>query len=96
MTVHTREVSRHNIQDDVNVMLRGWIDGSKHVIAHYLSPIEFREYTSFTGTDKELLEWIENFPHKVGAIYVVSDHDLVYDMWQLRPNLVFTHVKVIE
>lgn len=89
-------VSPNSINEDVRRIFRHWTDGSKHLISHYLSPIEFRKQASFTGTDHELIEWVENFPHTVGAIYVVSDHDIVYDMEKLRPELVFYQLTVKE
>jgi len=94
MTTKTLEVSRDTILKDVDMILRRWTDGSKHLISHYLSPIEFRQKASFTGTDHELIEWVKNFPYNVGAIYVVSDHDVVYDMKKLRPSLVFKRIVV--
>ena len=94
MTTKTLEVSRDTILTDVDMIFRRWTDGSKHLISHYLSPIEFRQKASFTGTDHELIEWVKNFPYKVGAIYVVSDHDIVYHMKKLRPSLVFSRIKI--
>jgi len=87
-------VSRKNILDDVDQIFRHWTNGSKHLISHYLSPIEFRQKASFTGTDHELIDWVKNFPYKVGAIYVVSDHDIVYDMNDVRPELNFYRLTV--
>ena len=82
-------VSRENILKDVDQIFGHWTNGSKHLISHYLSPIEFRRKASFTGNDHELIDWVKNFPHEVGAIYVVSDHDIMYAMEELRPELVF-------
>ena len=87
-------VSRKNIIADVDKIFRHWTNGSKHLISHYLSPIEFRQKASFTGTDRELIDWVKNFPYKVGAIYVVSDHDIVYDMNDMRPELNFYQLTV--
>jgi len=94
MSYKTLTVSRESINNDVRQIFRHWTDGSKHLISHYLSPVEFRKQASFTGNDHELVEWVENFPHKVGAIYVVSDHDLIQDMEKLRPSLVFYQLEV--
>lgn len=88
-------VSRENILKDVELIFRRWTNGSKYLVSHYLSPIEFRYKASFTGTDHELLEWVKNFPYKLGNIYVVSDHNIVYDMEKLRPELCF-HTLTIE
>lgn len=89
-------VSRKTIIDDVDRIFRHWTNGSKHLISHYLSPIEFRQKASFTGTDHELIDWVKNFPYKVGAIYVVSDHDIVYDMNVIRPELNFYQLSVSD
>ncbi len=94
MIHETLTVSQDNIIKDVEQIFRHWTDGSKHLISHYLSPIEFRKKAAFTGTDHELMDWVESFPYKVGAIYVVSDHDIVYDMQAKRPELCFYPLNV--
>jgi len=96
MIDETLVVSRENIDTDVERIFRSWTDGSQHLISHYLSPIEFRKKAAFTGTDHELLEWVKNFPNKVGTIYVVSDHSIVYDMEKIRPDLVFYQLTMRE
>ena len=92
----TLAVSRENIDEDIRRLFNRWTDGSKHLISHYLSPIEFRYKSKFNGTDHELLEWVKQFPYKVGAIYVVSDHDIVYDMEAIRPELAFYRIVVTD
>lgn len=87
-------VSRETIENDIRYLFNRWTDGTKHLIAHYLSPVEVRKNAKFTGTDEELVEWVKQFPYKVGAIYVVSDNDVVYDMEALRPSLVFYRIIV--
>ena len=95
-------VSRENITNDMNLILRGWTDGVKRVIAHIDYPFELSpqrngdapKSVSFIGTDGELLEWVKNFPHPYGAIYVVSNSDVVYAMEELKPSLVFYRVSI--
>lgn len=87
-------VSKDTIKQDMDKILRHWTDGSKHIVSHYLSPTEFRQMASFTGNDHELVEWVRNFPHNVGAVYVVSDHNIVYDMNEIKPNLLFYRIVV--
>ena len=87
-------VSRENILKDVDQIFKHWTDGTKHLISHYLSPIEFRQRASFTGTDHELIECVKNYPSQYAAIYVVSDHDLTYDMQEIRPSLSFYRLVV--
>jgi quinolinate synthase len=87
-------VSRDTIKKDVEQIFRHWTDGSKHLISHYLTPIEFREIASFTGSDSELVDWVKRFPYRVGTIYVVTDSDVVYDMDEHRPELCFYRILV--
>jgi len=99
----TLAVSQENITKDMSLVLRGWTDGVKHVIAHSDHPVELNPTkngmdipteVSFTGTDAELLEWVKDFPHRYGAIYVVSNSDVVYDMEELKPSLVFYRIVI--
>jgi len=87
-------VGQKSILKDVDQIFKSWTDGTKHLISHYLSPIEFRQRASFTGTDHELIEWVKNYPSQYGAIYVVSDHNLSYDMDAIRPTLSFYQLVV--
>lgn len=96
-------VSRDNIKEDMFKALRGWTDGTKYVINHNDHPVELSprhkgldipSEVAFSGTNSELKEWVEDFPHKYGAIYVVAGADVVYDMDKLRPGLCFYHISV--
>ena len=96
------KVSQDNIAKDIKQYLRPWTDAVKYVITHNdhsftLSPDangNRPKEVSFTGTDEELLNWVKKFPHKYGAIYVVSNSDVVYDMEEEKPNLVFYTINV--
>ena len=88
-------VSRETARKDLEVLMRRWTDGVKHVITHFLSPIELRSMSERIGTDSELIQWVKDYPWEYGAIYVVSEGDVVYDMDKLRPGLEFFKV-VIE
>jgi quinolinate synthase len=85
-------VSRTNIESDMRRITSRWTDGSKHFIAHKNTPFEIRREAKFNGSDEDLREWVRQFPHKVGAIFVASDDNIVYDMDEIRPDLVFYHV----
>lgn len=87
-------VSRENIEEDIRRLFNRWTDGTKHLISHNLQPMDVRKCAKFTGTDQELIEWVKQFPYKVGAIYVVSDSDVVYDMEELKPSLVFYRIVI--
>ena len=89
-------ISRDNIEKDINYLFNRWTDGSKHLISNHLQPMEVRNNAKFTGTDSELIEWVKQFPYNVGAIYVVSDGDVVYDMEELKPSLVFYRIIISD
>ena len=87
-------VSRDKPKEDLERIMRHWTDGSKHVIMHYLEPIELRSKAACVGTNSELKQWVRDFPYRYGAIYVVAEGNVVYDMDELRPELVFYHIVV--
>ena len=96
-------VSRDNIKSDMFKALRGWTDGVKYVINHTDCPVELSPRhrgvdvpteIALTGSDSELIEWVKDFPHKYGAVYVVSNSNVVYDMNELRPGLEFFEITV--
>lgn len=87
-------VSRENARKDLEQIMRRWTDGTKHVITHFLSPLSLRAKSECIGTDSELIQWVNNFPWDYGAIYVVSEGDVVYDMNQLRPGLEFFKIVI--
>ena len=94
--IHERTVSRKNAKNEVEQIMRHWTDGSKHLILHFLEPLDLHPIAECIGTDSELKQWVRDYPHKYGAIYVVSEGDMVYDMDQLRPGLEFFHIAVTD
>jgi len=69
--------------------MAGWTDGSKYVIAHPESPIDILDKAAFVGSTSKMLEWVKNFPNKVGTIWVATEEGLLNDMRKLRPELDF-------
>lgn len=87
-------VSRENARKDLEQIMCRWTDGTKHVITHFLAPLSLRAMSECIGSETELKEWVKSFPYKYGAIFVVSQGDIVYDMEELRPGLEFFHIVV--
>ena len=67
--------------------MRGWTDGGKYVIAHPESPLDVLDKADFIGSTNKMLQWIVDFPHKVGTIWVATEEGLLYDMKSARPEL---------
>jgi hypothetical protein len=87
-------VSRENARKDLEQIMRRWTDGTKHVITHFLSPLSLRAMSERIGTDSELIQWVKDYPWDYGAIYVVSEGDVVYDMNKIRPGLEYYRIYV--
>lgn len=87
-------ISRENTKKDLEQIMRHWTDGPKHVITHFLSPLPLRSMSECIGSEPELKQWVKDYPHKYGAIYVVSEGDVVYDMDELRPGLEFFRIVI--
>ncbi len=85
-----------NITRELDQVLRRWTDGSKKVIANINAPTEIRERAAFVGTDEELAEWVERFPYRYGAIYVVSEGDIMYDIKEMKPSLQYFRIRFLR
>jgi len=72
--------------------MRGWTDGSKYVIAHPESKLDILERANFVGSTNKMLEWVNDFPYKVGTIWVATETGLINDMKKARPELDFRPV----
>ena len=73
--------------DDKDLIWRQWTDGPKYLIAHPESATPVLERADFIGSTSEMLDWIKQFPHNVGTIFVATESGLIDDMQQLRPEL---------
>jgi hypothetical protein len=89
-------VSRENARNDLEIIMRRWTDGVKHVITHTNAPRTLHAMSECVGEESLLKEWVTDYPWKYGAIYVVSEGDVVYDMDELRPGLEFFKIVVRE
>ena len=67
--------------------MRGWTDGGKFVIAHPESQLDILEQADFVGSTNNMLQWVKEFPHKVGTIWVATEEGLLHDMRKARPEL---------
>jgi len=73
--------------DELEKDMMGWTDGGKYVIAHPESPIKILNKADFVGSTNNMLNWVKEFPHKVGTIWVATEEGLLHDMRRLRPSL---------
>ena len=67
--------------------MRGWTDGNKYLLAHPESQFEILDKADFVGSTNSMLQWIKDFPHKVGTIWVATEEGLLHDMRRARPEL---------
>lgn len=73
--------------EELDNAMRGWTDGSKYVIAHPESPLPVLLRADYIGSTHGMLNWIKEFPHKVGTVFVATEEGLLYNMRKLRPEL---------
>lgn len=85
-----------NITRELDMILRRWTDGSKKVLANINAPVEIRERADFVGTDEELIDWVNRFPYNVGAFYVVSESDIVYNMHEVKPKIQYFRIRFLR
>lgn len=81
-----------DIHDGFNVEelekdMRGWTDGGKYILAHPESQYELLAKADFVGSTNTMLQWVKDFPHKVGTIWVATEEGLLHDMRKARPEL---------
>jgi len=67
--------------------MNSWTDGGKYVLAHPESRIELLDKADFVGSTNNMLQWVVNFPHKAGTIWVATEGGLLNDMKKARPEL---------
>lgn len=73
--------------DELEEAMRGWTDGPKYVLAHPESPLPILQKADFVGSTHGMLNWIKNYPHSVGTIFVATEDGLLYNMREERPEL---------
>lgn len=67
--------------------MRGWTDGGKFVLAHPEAKSDLLEMADFVGSTNNMLDWVKDFQHKVGTIWVATEEGLLHDMRKARPEL---------
>jgi len=73
--------------DELEKAMRGWTDGPKYILAHPESPLPVLLRADYIGSTHGMLNYIKEFPHKVGTFFVATEEGLLYNMRQLRPEL---------
>ena len=73
--------------EELDKVMNGWTDGGKYVIAHPESPLPILLRSDYIGSTHGMLNWIKEFPHKLGTIFVATEEGLLYNMRELRPEL---------
>lgn len=73
--------------EELERAMRGWVDGGKYVIAHPESPLPILQRANYVGSTHGMLNWIKEFPYRVGTIWVATEEGLLYNMRKARPEL---------
>lgn len=74
-------------EDKLEFEFKKWTDGRKYLLAHPESPLPVLKRADLVASTHGMLEWIKNFKGNVGTIYVATEEGLLYNMYQLRPEL---------
>lgn len=67
--------------------MQGWTDGKKYLLAHPESKLDILAKADLVGSTSNMLQWVIDFPHKVGTIWVATEEGLLHDMRKARPEL---------
>jgi quinolinate synthase len=73
--------------EELEKEMRHWTDGPKFVLAHPESPLPILEKANYVGSTHGMLNWIREYPNKVGTIWVATEDGLLYNMRNERPEL---------
>lgn len=60
---------------------------SAYIISHPESDIHVLKRSDYVGSTKQLLEFVKNYEHPHIPIYVATEHGILYNMRQARPDL---------
>jgi len=74
-------------ETELDVMFRRWTDYPKYLIAHPEAPLPVLKRADFVGSTHGMLNWIKEFPHEHGTIYVATEEGILYNMKLARPSL---------
>lgn len=64
-----------------------WTDGPKFVLAHPESPLPVLQRADYIGSTHGMLNYIRDYPIKVGTFYIATEEGLLYNMKKIRPEL---------
>lgn len=73
--------------EEIEKLWRQWTDGPKYLLAHPESPLPVLKRADYIGSTHGMLNWVKEFEHDVGTIYVATEEGLLYNMRALRPEL---------
>ena len=74
-------------EEQLDDAMRGWTDYPKYLIAHPESILPILKRANYVGSTHGMLNWIREFSHKGGTIFVASEEGIVHDMKLARPEL---------
>lgn len=74
-------------EDELDREWRKWTDGPKYLIAHPESPLPVLKRANFVGSTTQMINWVKEFPYRVGTIYVATEDGLLDIMSEARPEL---------
>lgn len=74
-------------EDKLEHEWKKWTDGPKYLLAHPESPLPVLKRADLVASTHGMLQWIKDFEGSVGTIYVATEEGLLFDMYQLRPEL---------
>lgn len=80
--------------EELDKAMAGWVDGGKYVLAHPESPLPILKRADYVGSTHGMLNWIKEFPYRVGTIWVATEDGLLYNMRKLRPELVIKQAPI--
>lgn len=81
--------------DKIHEEWKKWTDGSKYLLAHPESPLSVLQFAvelsktghGMVGSTSKMLDWVRQFPHHVGTVYVATEEGLLHNMRMARPEL---------
>ncbi len=73
-----------------------WSDGKKYLLAHPESPLPVLQRADLVGSTSQMLNWVREFAHSSGMIYVATESGLLFNMRQLRPDLQIEQLPVYK
>jgi len=73
--------------EELDVIWKSWTDAPKYLLAHPESPLPVLQRADYIGSTHGMLNWVREFPHQVGTVYVATEEGLLHNMRKMRPEL---------